>query len=421
MGDRTSRQAIALAFAIAPLIVAMAACGGGDQDPLAAPPYDAGDSVTYAVPAGGGGGKADPARPLEITAKGDDRITDVTAVDGSGHYLNGELSDDGMRWRSTSTPSAGARYTVRVSTEDGEGHPGRKTLTVDTSANDHRLRVRFGPDPGTYGVGQPITAELSAPVKGRAARAVVERNLHVSAGSTAAEGAWYWVDSRTLHYRPRVYWPARDRIEVRATLDGVRVAKGLYGGAAEPLRLLTGDEVVAITDAATHQLTLLRDGEAVRTVPVTTGKPGFDTRNGTKVVLGQEAVVRMQSSTVGIAAGSSESYDLDVYWATRVTWSGEYVHAAPWSVDAQGVANISHGCTGMSTENARWFFDNVRRGDIVRVVGSLGPEMAPFGNGFGDWNLSWEQWLSGSVAGARHEVATAHTSAAVAGRLRPQL
>jgi lipoprotein-anchoring transpeptidase ErfK/SrfK len=420
MGDRTSRQAITLALAAAPLIAALAACGGGGGNPLAAPPYDAGDRVAYTVPASGSGRKADPAKPLEITAKGDDQITDVTAVDGSGHYLTGELSADGKLWHSTSALSAGARYTIRVSTEDGEGRPGRKTLTFDTSTADHRLRVRFGPDPGTYGVGQPITAELSAPVRGRSARAAVERNLHVSAGPTAAEGAWYWVDSRTLHYRPRVYWPARTRIGVRATLDGVRIAKGLYGGHAEPLRLFTGARVEAVTDAAAHQMTFRRDGEVIRTIPVTTGKPGFDTRNGVKVVLGQEAVVRMSSSTIGIAAGSSESYDLDVYWATRVTWSGEYVHAAPWSVDAQGVANISHGCTGMSTDNAHWFFTNVRRGDIVAVVGSTGPPMAPFGNGFGDWNLSWKQWLSGSAVGARHEVAMAHANAAAAARLRPQ-
>lgn len=420
MGDRTSRQAIPLALVIAPLAAALAACGGGGGNPLAAPPYDAGDRVAYAVPSGDGGGRADPARPLKITAKGDERITDVTAVDGSGHYLSGVLTADGKLWRSTSALSAGARYTVRVSTEDGEGHPGRKTLAIDTSADDHRLLVRFGPAPGTYGVGQPITAQLSMPVRGRAARAVVERNLHVSAGPKAAEGAWHWVDSRTLHYRPRVYWPAGGRIEARSTLDGVRLAKGLYGGAAKPLRLLTGARVEAITDAAAHQLTFRRDGEVIRTIPVTTGKPGFDTRNGIKVVLGQEAVVRMQSSTVGIVADSDESYDLDVYWATRVTWSGEYVHAAPWSVAAQGVANISHGCTGMSTESARWFFNNVRRGDIVVVVGSHGPTMAPFGNGFGDWNLSWNQWLSGSAAGVRHEVATTHTDATAAARLRPQ-
>ncbi|MGT2532208.1 L,D-transpeptidase [Streptomyces nojiriensis] len=101
--------------------------------------------------------------------------------------------------------------------------------------------------------------------------------------------------------------------------------------------------------------------------------------------------------SVGIKRGTSEFYDLPVQYATRVTWSGEYVHAAPWSVEAQGEENVSHGCTGMSTEDAAWFFETVREGDIVEVVNSGGPLMEPFGNGIGDWNLDWKAWRAGSA------------------------
>lgn len=404
------------------LIAPLAACGGGGGDPLASAPYDATSQVSYA---GIGSKRTDPKKPLEVTVKGDGhRLTDVTATDAAGRYVRGGLSADGTRWRSTSPLAAGAHYTVRVSTEDSKGRPGRKVLGFDTAAADKRLRVSFGPDTGTYGVGQPVTAALSAPVRGRAARAVVERNLHVNAAPVAAEGAWYWVDSRTLHYRPRIYWPAHARIDVVSTLDGVHIKNRLFGGAAKPLTLRTGDRVVAVTDARTHHMTLRRDGRVVRTLPVTTGKPGFDTRNGIKVVLGQESLVRMDSTTVGIAQGSREAYDLPVRWATRVTWSGEYVHAAPWSVRSQGRANVSHGCTGMSMANAKWFFDQVRRGDVVRVVHSRGPMMTPFDNGFGDWNLSWTAWQRGSAAGVRAPAVDAPASLqdamAATARLQPE-
>ncbi|EFL19131.1 L,D-transpeptidase, partial [Streptomyces sp. C] len=140
-----------------------------------------------------------------------------------------------------------------------------------------------------------------------------------------------------------------------------------------------------------------RNGRVIRTIPVTTGKAGFLTRSGIKVVLGKEAKVRMRGDSVGIKKGTKEFYDLPVLYATRVTWSGEYVHAAPWSVEAQGEENVSHGCTGMSTEDAAWFYETVREGDIVEVVNSGGERMDPFGNGIGDWNVDWRTWLSGSA------------------------
>ncbi|GHH74400.1 hypothetical protein GCM10018793_15500 [Streptomyces sulfonofaciens] len=389
--------------------------------PLTAEPYDAARQIAFNGVQDGG--TADPGKPLEITSHGGGgRITDVTAVDESGRYIAGRLSGDGSRWYSTAPLAAGSRYTVRVSTENDEGAPGRKVLTFGTGAPRHRgtLKVVFGPRAGEYGVGQPVTARLSAPVKDRASRIAVERGLKVDS-RPAVEGSWYWVDSRTLHYRPREYWPAHATVTATSGLRGVKINDRLWGGATKPLKLTTGDRIEAVTNAGTHRMAVYRNGQDVKDIPVTTGKPGFETRNGVKVVLEKQAFVQMRSATVGIAAGSGDSYDLPVHWATRVTWSGEYVHAAPWSVGSQGSANVSHGCTGMSTEDAEWFFHTVHEGDIVRVVGSEGESMDPFGNGFGDWNLDWAKWRQGSALlgdgsddPGRHKVVES-------ARLRPQV
>ncbi|MEU5022651.1 Ig-like domain-containing protein [Streptomyces angustmyceticus] len=390
-----TRTVLSCGLLLVPLAVSATACGGSDSDALSANPYDAADQISANMPQGGK--QADPDKPLEVSVKGDDaRITDVTATDGTGRFVRGELSADGRHWRTTVPLAAGSRYTVRVSTEEGDGSPGRKTLSVNTRGVDGQLTATFGPKEGEYGVGQPVTAELSQPIKDPKARAVVESALKVDS-MPRVQGSWHWVDDKKLHFRPKEYWPAHATVSVHSNLAGLKVAKGLYGGASKPVKLTTGDRVEAITDAAAHHMTVLRNGESINTIPVTTGKPGFSTRNGIKVVLGKESFVRMRSSTVGIAAGSSDSYDLPVHWATRVTWSGEYVHAAPWSVGSQGAANVSHGCTGMSMSNAQWFFNTVRVGDIVRVVNSGGETMTPFDNGFGDWNLSWAQWRDGSA------------------------
>ncbi|MGW0330553.1 Ig-like domain-containing protein [Streptomyces sp. NPDC003011] len=396
-----TRTVVGCTLLVIALGAGVTACGG-DEHPLSAEPYDAADQIAFRGPVGDGR-KADPDKPLEVTAEDDDgRITDVTARDATGRYVAGELSADGTRWHSTSPLAANARYTVRVSTEDEDGAPGRKVLTFDTGrpVTHKRLDVTFGPKAGEYGVGQPITAELSKPVKDKAQRAVVERALKVDS-TPAVEGAWHWVDDKELHYRPKEYWPAHATVRARSNLEGIKISDRLWGGRAKPLELTTGDRVIAVTDASTHSMTVYKNNEVIKEIPVTTGKPGFETRNGVKVVLGKEYFVRMRGTSIGIAEGSAESYDLPVYYATRVTWSGEYVHAAPWSVGSQGSANVSHGCTGMSTGNAEWFFDNVREGDVVKVINSYGDTMETFGNGFGDWNLDWPKWRGGSslVAG----------------------
>ncbi|WP_200260641.1 Ig-like domain-containing protein [Streptomyces sp. HSG2] len=370
----------------------------GSDDPSSAAPYDASDHISFNGPVEAGQ-KADPDEPLEILSEdADGRITDVTAVDAAGRRVAGELSADGLRWHSTAPLAAGARYTIRVSTENGDGERGRKVLAFETGEPDEqkRLKVTFGPGAGTYGVGQPLTAELSRPIEDPAQRRVVERSLKVES-TPAVEGAWYWVDDEKLHYRPKEYWPAQATIRATSALHGIKIGDRLWGARVKPLEIRTGERVIAVTDAASHTMTVYRNDEAVREIPVTAGKPGFETRNGVKVVLGKESFVRMRSSTVGIAEGSSESYDLPVHFATRVTWSGEYVHAAPWSAGSHGYANVSHGCVGMSTANAKWFFDTVREGDLVEVVNSDGDSMEPFGNGFGDWNVDWGEWRSGSA------------------------
>ncbi|MGP4113073.1 Ig-like domain-containing protein [Streptomyces sp. 4N509B] len=383
------------ALLFATLATGLTACSGGGGSSLTGSPYDATEQLSF-------GAAGDPDLPLKITATDPGtRITDVVATDAAGRPVPGELTADGRAWRSTSLLAAESRYTVRVATEDDSGDPGRGTHTFRTGRSDaERLAVSLGPEAGTYGVGQPITAELSKPVSGQRERALVEGSLVVRS-TPAVEGAWHWVDDRTLHYRPREYWPAGASITVHAELAGVALGDGLRGSDAGPLELATGDRIEAVADISTHHMTVYQNGEELRTVPITTGKEGFATRNGKKVILAREEYVRMNGTSIGIPAGSAESYDLDVYWAARLTWSGEYVHGAPWSVGSQGVDNVSHGCTGLSTENAEWFFNLVKPGDIVEHVNGFGEDMAPFGNGFGDWNLSWEEWLAGSaLAGA---------------------
>jgi lipoprotein-anchoring transpeptidase ErfK/SrfK len=138
------------------------------------------------------------------------------------------------------------------------------------------------------------------------------------------------------------------------------------------------------------------DGELARTIPITGGKPGFTTRSGVKVIMEKFESKRMDAATTGIDPDDPEYYNLsNVQYAMRETYSGEFIHAAPWSVGAQGSANVSHGCVGMSTENAAWLFEQSTVGDVVIVTGS--DRELEEGNGWTDWNVSWAEYREGSA------------------------
>ena len=141
------------------------------------------------------------------------------------------------------------------------------------------------------------------------------------------------------------------------------------------------------------------NGKLLRTIPITTGEePKFTTRSGVKVILEKFRKKRMNSETSGIDRNSPDGYDIDdVEYAMRVTYSGEFVHAAPWSVSSQGAANVSHGCTGMSTANAAWLYNMTKRGDVVEYTGTDRPMTLT--NGYGDWNLDFADWAAGSALG----------------------
>ena len=55
-----------------------------------------------------------------------------------------------------------------------------------------------------------------------------------------------------------------------------------------------------------------------------------------------------------------------------MSYSGIFFHSAPWSLGEQGYTNTSHGCLNMSPSNAKWIYDNTKRGDIVLVKNTVG-------------------------------------------------
>jgi lipoprotein-anchoring transpeptidase ErfK/SrfK len=201
----------------------------------------------------------------------------------------------------------------------------------------------------TVGVAMPITVTFGEPV---ADRARAEQSIAISA-PTVPDGGFTWLNDRVLQWNPDEFWPAHSTITVSA------------GDAKASFQ--TGAQVLGVADIDEHTFTVSIDGEVVREMPASMGKPKFPTPIGTFRVLEKQDVVVMDSRTIGIPLDDPEGYKLTVYDAVRITWGGVYVHGAPWSTGSQGYANVSHGCINLSPENAGWYFKNVRIGDPVIV------------------------------------------------------
>jgi lipoprotein-anchoring transpeptidase ErfK/SrfK len=320
------------------------------------------------------------------------RLRAVQVTGAGGKRLEGELADDGRSWASSGALAPATRYRVVAEAVDDAGTPTRRQSSFTTLAPRAELRAAIMPlDGETVGVGLPIGVWFSAPVADRAA---VERRLEVSS-TKPVTGAWHWFADNEVHYRPKAYWPSGSKVTLRARLAGTDAGRGVWGVADRTIRFTIGERRVSVVDVRTHRMKVTSGGRTLRVLPVSTGRERYPTTNGVHFVLEKNPVKVMDSSTVGIPRNGPGGYYQRVAWSVRISNSGEFVHAAPWSTGSQGSANVSHGCVNLSTANAAWFFRMTRRGDVVEVRGS--PKRP--GNSFGvaDWNMSWSKWLAGSA------------------------
>ena len=392
------RRSLAATASVALLAGALSACEG---DQTAAEPGTDETTAGGAAPAAAfrltsnvaGAGPVAVDRLVELDAEGGE-LTAVRITSEAGQ-LPGKLASDGTSWTASGRLEPGLDYTVRAEAQRSDGKKvvrSSRFRTVDLTL-DEQTYASVAPLQGeTVGVGMPVIVTFDVPVTDRAS---MEKHMDVSA-SPSQPGSWHWLNDREVHWRPTTYWKAGSDVTVDLDINSVDAGGGVYGQESRHVEFEVGDAHVYKVDAQTHQMKVFSNGTLLRTIPITTGKPGFTTRSGTKVIIEKFREKRMNSETVGISRDDPEAYDIDdVEYAMRLTYSGEFIHAAPWSVGSQGRENVSHGCTGMSTENAGWLYDMTIRGDVVEYTGTDRPMTLT--NGYGDWNESYADWRSGSA------------------------
>jgi lipoprotein-anchoring transpeptidase ErfK/SrfK len=320
------------------------------------------------------------------------RITDVSLTrSGTGARVRGSMRPDGSSWVPAAPLAYSARYTATVTATADDGRTVRRTTSFSTMGRPWRQTgTGLYLNPGqVYGVGMPVVVEFHPPVP-PSARAGVQRRLFVTS-DPPQPGVWSWVSGSQAFYRPPQYWQPGTRLSVRIALAGHPTGNGLYGDQDRSATVRIGQKLVMYVENSTKRMTVFENDVLKRTIPVSLGKRSTPSSSGHMVVMAKHYETVFDTRGEDADGG----YRVDINYAMRLTWGGEFIHAAPWSVGDQGRRNVSHGCVNMSWGNAEWLFGRAHMGDPVIVRGT--EVQVVHGNGWTAWNVPWREYIKGSA------------------------
>ncbi|OLB77428.1 MAG: hypothetical protein AUI14_15900 [Actinobacteria bacterium 13_2_20CM_2_71_6] len=314
----------------------------------------------------------------------------------SGAQVDGTMRPDGSAWVPAQALRYAMKYTAKVTATGNDGTTATGTVTFTTMAepgNTSHMISNMG-DNQLYGIGAPIVLTFTKSIP-EAARAAVQRRLFVQS-TPAQEGVWNWFSDKEVHYRPHEYWQVGTKIAIHALFRGVPLGNGLYGDDDLDIDASIVPSALRIDiDDATKTLTVTQDGKVIKTVPASLGKATTPSSSGNMVIMTRAEQEIFDSSTNGIPVNGPGGYRETVYYPLRLTWDGQYIHAAPWSVGQQGRFDVSHGCTNIAPDAAKWLYGIVHIGDPVTVK-NTGSQLQ-WGNGWSDWDHDWNEYVKGSA------------------------
>jgi lipoprotein-anchoring transpeptidase ErfK/SrfK len=394
---RQMRNRLVAAALIPAVVLGLSACGGNHAPSQPQVITDKGTpygdllvpKLTASVKDGAVGVSVES--PVMVSAE-DGVLGAVTMVNDEGTLVAGQLSPDGLTWSTAEPLGYNKRYTLNAQSL-GLGGVTSQQMSFETHSPENLTMPYLLPNDGeVVGVGQPVAIRFDENIPNRSE---AEKAIKITS-NPPVQGAFYWLNNREVRWRPAAYWTPGTTVDVAVNTYGVDLGDGLFGQEDVTTRFTIGDEVITTVDDSTKTLTVKRNGEVIKAMPVSMGKNSTPTNNGTYIVGDRFGHIVMDSSTYGVPVNSPNGYRTEVDFATQISYSGIFVHAAPWSVGSQGYSNVSHGCINVSTSNAQWYYNNSKRGDVVEIANTVG-SILPGTDGLGDWNIPWEQWEAGNA------------------------
>lgn len=334
-----------------------------------------------------------PDTPVSVSVA-DGTLDEVEVKNKKGAALTGTQTE--TSWTSDRNLTPATTYTLTATATGTDGKQQTEELTFETLTPGIDATYRILYDKETVGIGMPVSIQFDSKVTTKEQRAAVEKHVDLTV-TPQQEGAWGWLDNRQLMWRPKAYFKPGTTVQVKTNFAGLQTGPTKWVGKDDSGGFTVGSAMVSTVNIKTHHMTVTKDSKVLRTIPVSSGRPGpeTETRSGTKVIISKEDRITMDSATIGIPKGSPGYYSIDTDYNMRVTWTGEFLHSAPWSVGSQGNSNVSHGCVNMAPANAQWMYEISKPGDIVKFVGSSRPFLPT--DGIGVWTYTFAEWQKQSA------------------------
>ncbi|WP_324192290.1 L,D-transpeptidase [Nocardia brasiliensis] len=394
------RRPVAAVAAVLFVVVALVAGCAGDNGGSQNAARDPGPVAKVTLAPENDAKSVNPTAPVSVTIT-DGTIDQVALTNASGKQVAGEFSPDKRSYKITEPLGYDATYTwsgTAIGTD-------RKPIPIDgkfsTLAPKNTVPATINiADNQEVGIAAPIILQFKASVQNKAA---VEKALSITT-DPPTEGAWAWFpddNGSRVHWRPKDYWTPGTTVQVSAKLYGLDLGGGNYGYTDLTTDFRIGRSQIVKANAPSHRMQVVRDGKTVFDFAVSYGEgnePRNVTRSGLHVVT--EKYEDFMMSNPPFYTNVRER------WAVRISNNGEFIHANPESLSAQGSSNVTNGCINLSPADAQAYFPTALYGDPVEVTGTSIQLSAADGDLY-DWTIDWATWKTMSALDGSTSVVSA--------------
>jgi len=347
-----------------------------------------------------------PLSPIKVAVSGG-TLSAVRVANVDGKSVKGAMSADKRSWLSSEPLGYDKSYLVTTVARNLDRTETRSTSSFRTVKPANLTMPYIQTAAGgaieagtTFGVGQVIRIHFDESIPNRKA---AQATLAVKT-FPAQVGGFKWLSDQDVYWRTQNYLRPGTKLSITAKVYGREFGGGLYGQADATTWFKVGAKHVSVADDNDKLVRVYENDKLVRTMPTSMGRDAriagdngtsidLRTNSGPHVVVGGETNINMNSASFGLSKGAN-AYKTIVPVGVRISYDGEYVHWADWSIWAQGNTDTSHGCLNVSPDNAWWFYNFSVPGDIVDVR-NTGRPLELWNSGY--WTASWAQWTAGSI------------------------